>query len=478
MPNYQRVIHWFRRDLRLTDNTALSEALKAGKEVIPVYILSDWKRNHHWTGTGRQQFLTGCLESLSEDLESIGGRLIFRSGDAVNELKKLVKTTEAEAIYLNRDPDPYGIETEKRLLETCRSIGIELHGSKDVVLHEKDEVLTQSASPYRVYTPYSKTWMSLSKPDPAAKIKKFPKSKTLNELKSLSFDGIAHWSLKKTDTEIPEAGEKAARKRLKNAIESTVLTRYAQDRNTPALEATSGIGPDLRYGTLSPREIFSQSQKLLDDTRSKSERESIFTFQKQLAWREFFMAILGHYPEVLETDFNPKWRGLKWGDPDEDNKLERWQNGQTGFPIIDAGLRQLAATGTMHNRVRMIVAMFLTKDLHLHWKLGEAHFMRHLIDGEIANNNGGWQWSSGTGADAAPYFRIQNPWTQTERYDPDGTYIKKWIPELAEVSPKQFRKPAESSAPLSPDYPLPMVDHSEEREVTLDWFKQHKASSE
>jgi deoxyribodipyrimidine photo-lyase len=182
------------------------------------------------------------------------------------------------------------------------------------------------------------------------------------------------------------------------------------------------------------REVYHRAAESQRHASNDRERKSIFTFQKQLAWREFFMAILHHFPEVLETDFNPDWRGLAWDDPDHGDRLQRWKDGRTGFPIVDAGMRQLRETGYMHNRVRMITAMFLTKDLHLHWMLGESHFMQHLLDGEIANNNGGWQWSAGTGADAAPYFRIQNPWTQTATYDPEGRYIKRWVPELAKVA--------------------------------------------
>jgi deoxyribodipyrimidine photo-lyase len=199
-------------------------------------------------------------------------------------------------------------------------------------------------------------------------------------------------------------------------------------------------------------------------------KSSVSTFVKELAWREFYMAVLAHWPEVLETDFNPAFRNMSWDSPED--LIEAWQQGRTGFPIVDAGMRQLLATGWMHNRVRMIVSMFLTKDLHTHWRLGESFFMQHLVDGEIASNNGGWQWSAGTGADAAPYFRIQNPWTQTKRYDPDGAYIKRWVPELRDVPVAKFLEPP--THPLAPGYPLPIVDHSTERDRTLARFKKVK----
>ena len=470
----KRVIHWFRRDLRITDNSALVAASKAADEVVPVYILSDWKKQHHWTGPGRQEFLCDCLDSLSKNLNAIGSRLIIRKGNAMEALKRLIRESKAEAIYCNRDPDPFGKETEKKVAEVCREFGIDFFTFKDCVLHEPSEILTGKGTPYRVYTPYSKAWFDQKKPSVLPRVKDLGSTAETENLKSLGPPGIGHWKLSERIEMIPPAGEKAAMNRLKSAMKSGVITAYAEQRNLPATDGTSQVGPDLRYGTISPRQIFAATEKLLARTGNHSQRESIFTFQKQLAWREFFIAVLGYFPEVLETEFNSRWRNMEWDDPAENNKFEKWQLGETGFPIVDAGMRQLAAAGYMHNRVRMITAMFLTKDLHIHWRIGEAHFLRHLLDGEIASNNGGWQWSSGTGADAAPYFRIQNPWTQTERYDPDGIYIKKWIPELSEVDPKKFRKPAAPGTPLSPEYPLPIVDHAVERERTLERFNAHR----
>ena len=204
-------------------------------------------------------------------------------------------------------------------------------------------------------------------------------------------------------------------------------------------------------------------------------RVGIDIFIKELAWREFYFAILHHYPNVLDEEFNADWRGLPWDEPGD--HFEAWKEGRTGFPIVDAGMRELRETGFMHNRVRMITAMFLTKDLHIDWKQGESHFMQHLVDGEIASNNGGWQWSAGTGADAAPYFRIQNPWSQTARYDPAGGYIKRWIPELASVHPSLFMEAPKDGKPLAAGYPLPCVDHKTERERTLSIFKRHRGNN-
>jgi deoxyribodipyrimidine photo-lyase len=218
--------------------------------------------------------------------------------------------------------------------------------------------------------------------------------------------------------------------------------------------------------------VFASAHKSADEARDANVRRAAQTFINELAWREFYMQILWHFPEVLYQEFNPDYRGLPW-DHDE-ARFRRWCDGETGFPIVDAGMRQLNATGFMHNRVRMIVSMFLTKDLHIDWRWGERYFMQRLLDGEIASNNGGWQWSAGTGADAAPYFRIQNPWSQTKRFDPQGTYIKEWVPELRDADPKQLQSPPDGLFPLARTYPLPMVDHSEERQRTLEVFKKHR----
>jgi deoxyribodipyrimidine photolyase len=357
------VIHWFRRDLRLTDNTALNAAVKTGEPVIPVFILSDWKHEHRWTGAPRQEFLCGCLKSLAQNIEAAGGKLIIRRGEAAKELEKLARETKAGAIYFNRDPDPFGRTMEERV----RARGCPVHAFKDAVMHEANEVMTGAGGSFRVFTPYSRIRVELS-------------------------------------------------------------------ANSTAVE-----------------------------------RKSIHTYINELIWREFYMQILWHFPEVLEHEFNPKWRPLRWSEPGKD--FQRWCDGETGFPIVDAGMRELNQTGCMHNRARMITAMFLTKDLHIDWRAGERYFMQRLVDGEIASNNGGWQWSARTGADAAPYFRIQNPWSQTQRFDPEGKYIKQWVPELRDVDAARFMVPPADGASIAKNHPPPMVDHAVEREVTLEMFR-------
>ncbi len=464
-------IHWFRRDLRVLDNTALHHAARAHDAVIPIHILSDWKGSHAWTGPKRQHFLCGCLRSLDRNLRTIDGRLIIRTGDPIACLESLVKETGASAIHFNRDPDPHGKEVERRLAAKCGEWGVECHGWHDVTLHTPDEVLTKSGDPYRVYTPYSNNWLALDKAPPLPRPRKLDTHPTL---RSDDLPGVSHWGLEEPAADILKPGERAALDRLKAALDGP-LSSYAERRDVPSAAGTSRLSQDLRFGLVSIRTIYRKVEEARKASRSPETRRSLHTYIKELAWREFYMAILHHFPNVLEEEFNPDWRGLPWDEPD--GKFEAWKEGRTGFPLVDAGMRELRETGFMHNRLRMITAMFLTKDLHLDWRLGESFFMQHLVDGEIASNNGGWQWSAGTGADAAPYFRIQNPWSQSKRHDPKGEYIRRWVPELEKVPAEQLHEPPADDRPIADGYPLPCLDHKTERERTLRIFKKHKAES-
>ncbi len=461
-------IHWFRRDLRILDNSALHAAASSSERVLPVYIVSDWKGAHRWTGPKRQAFLCRSLESLAKNLETLQGRLVLRSGAADDALERLIVESGADALHFNRDPDRFGLAMEAKVEAMAQRLGIACHGHHDVTLHGPAEVLTQDGRPYRVYTPYSRNWLSLEKPQP------LPKPGLLNTpagVTSLPLPDNSHWGLQETDASLVEAGERAAHERLKAAVAGKIQN-YQLKRDLPAESGTTRLSQDLRFGLLSPRTVYAKAMKARAESTSESARTGIDTFIKELAWREFYMAILWHFPHVLENEFSPDWRGLAWQEPDEN--FEAWKQGRTGFPLVDAGIRELLATGHMHNRLRMIVAMFLTKDLHVDWRLGEQFFMQHLIDGEIASNNGGWQWSAGTGADAAPYFRIQNPWSQSKRHDPQGVYIKRWVPELEKVPAALLHEAPKDGRPLVPGYPLPCVDHAVERDRTLAMFKKHR----
>lgn len=457
-------IHWFRRDLRLTDNTALNAAARYD-EVVPVYIVSEWKKTHYWSGAPRQEFLCGSLASLAKNLEHKGGRLIVRQGSPEKVLEKLVRETGAEAITFNRDPDPFGREMEVKVA----ALGVKVISCKDHALHERDEVLTASGKPFQVFTPYARAWTRLDHPEPAKAVGRL---KVPKEVKSDALPTLATWGLS-SDAEIIEPGEAAARKRLGRFLDGPVL-EYAARRDIPSEEGTSRLSQDLRHGLLSIREVIARCREVAK--KHPARRHSVEVFVNELIWREFYMQVLWHHPDVLEHEMQEDYRQLKWRDYWRPEKkaggadFQRWCRGETGFPIVDAGMRQLDATGFMHNRVRMIVSMFLTKDLHIWWMHGESWFMRRLLDGEIASNNGGWQWSASTGTDAAPYFRIQNPWSQSKRFDLEGEYIKRWVPELRDVPATRLHQPPEE--PLAKGYPLPMVDHAVERDVALEMFRR------
>jgi deoxyribodipyrimidine photo-lyase len=458
----KRVIHWFRRDLRITDNTALSHAGQEADEIIPVYILSTWSKVHPWTGPNRQEFLCGCLDSLSKNLEAIGGRLILRAGDPVQELEKLVHETSAQAIYFNRGTDPYSVEIQQRLEKVGKKLQIQVFSHRDITIYEPNDVLSNEGRPFRIFTPYAKAWRQREKPSLSAKIGKLH---TPSPLSSLPLPTLNYWGLS-SEAKIIEPGEKAARKRLTDFLNGA-MPAYRDKRDFPGEGMTSRLSQDLRFGTISPRQVFWGCTEA-GQAASAAGRQSINSYVNELVWREFYMQILAHFPSVLERDFSDRFLPLQWDE--NDSAFQHWCEGWTGFPIVDAGMRELMATGFMQNRVRMIVAMFLTKDLHLHWKKGEQYFMQKLVDGDIAANNGGWQWCAGTGADAAPYFRMQNPWNQTKSYDPAGKYIKAWVPELRDVDPGRFMQPP--SDPLAKDYPMPVVDHARERLETLARFKR------
>ena len=467
-------IVWFRRDLRLTDHPALAAAAASGQPLIPLYIRSDWNGSHRWTGPIRQQFLCQSLASLDANLRSLGSRLVIRHGSrAANVLMKLARETGAGSLFFHRDPDPHGRSIEQTLAEECRNAGIECHALHDHWLVEPGTLLTGQGTPYRVFTPWYRAWEKLDKPQPRKRPRNLPPCP--KNIPSDPLPSLSDWNLSAPPDHpgILPGGEANARKRLSSAL-SGPIRRYAADRDTPHGQTTSRLSQDLRFGLLSPREVHARARQLADEAEDPAVRRSALVFLSELGWREFYFHILHHFPEVLDHEFNSDYRSLPW-ENDREN-LSRWQEGQTGFPIVDAAMRQLAATGFMHNRLRMITAMFLTKDLRIDWRHGERHFMQSLMDGEIAANNGGWQWSAGTGADAAPYFRIQNPWTQSKRHDPEARFIREWLPELRDMPAEALHEPPATGA-LHKSYPPPMVDHAREREKTLEWFKRHRAAA-
>ena len=443
-------LHWFRADLRLSDNTALHAAVSGADVVVPVFIFDRRILSAPDTGAPIVGFMIECLRSLQKNIDAAGGKLIFRHGIVEEEMEALLRETGAGALYFNRDYEPGSRKRDAAIEKLARSLGVEVHSFKDGVLHEPDEILKADGQPYRVFTAYSRVWRTQSKPAvlPAVKFRipggfKPPASLPLPTAKDLGF---------KTEITLPPAGERAARERLKQFADGDLL-HYASQRDFPARDATSRLSPHLRLGTLSPRTVLAAVVKA--EGQHPAARKETETFVNELIWRDFYRQILWHYPRAAGSCFKEEYDGLKW---ENDSRLfAAWREGRTGFPLVDAGMRQLNSTGWMHNRMRMIVAMFLTKDLLISWQWGERYFMQKLVDADLASNNGGWQWSASTGTDAQPYFRIFNPISQARKFDPEGVYIRRYVPDADTLA-----------------YPAPIVDHARQRVKALALFQAHE----
>ena len=467
---------WIRRDLRLADNQALAAALGHGPSVIPVFVLDPALLDSPYVGEKRLAFLFGGLRQLDEDLRRQGGRLIVRRGDPVQELAGLVEQAGAEAIYAEEDHSPYARQRDEKVGER-----LPLTLTPGLTVHPPDAVRKADGDPYVVYTPYSRSWKALPLPRPRDVLPAPESISVPRELSSLQVP-----SEPALPAEVPFApGEAPAHRRLEQFLEGDdpSIYRYASGRDRLDLDGTSRLSPYLCFGMISGRQAVVSALHAIETAPDDPGREGAEAWLNELIWREFYIAILHHFPEVRRGSFRAEYRNLHW-ENDED-AFRSWCQGRTGYPVVDAAMRQLLQTGWMHNRGRMIVASFLVKDLLIDWRWGERFFMQHLVDGDPAANNGGWQWSAGTGTDAAPYFRIFNPVLQGEKHDPDGNYIRRWVPELAVVPDKHLHSPWEMPSELQEevgcvigrDYPAPVIDHGWARKRTLEAFRQARERS-
>ena len=482
-----RVIHWFRNDLRIGDNTALAAACRQARALVPVFILDDALLSLHREAHPRLRFLYACLGDLAATLETAGSRLIIMRGAPQRCLPALARACKASLVTWNRDYGPYAKHRDRAVRDALEHDGVEVRTYKDRVVFEGSELRTIQGKAYSVYTPYQRAWWRRYRVDPPgiAPAPELPicivgvpadmPSMTLGR-DAVSSSGLsagnggvpadAPWmplgrDARMDTTVLPPGGSKPAHERL-DAFLGNAAHRYHIDRNLPAVAGTSRLSPYLRFGAISIRECVCAGLALAA-AEPEAERGAV-AWLNELVWREFFFAVLDAHPRVLKGEFRKTYTTLEW---DEDaDRLQAWRAGMTGYPIVDAGMRELAATGWMHNRARMIVASFLTKDLHIDWRAGERWFMRRLIDGDSASNNGGWQWAASTGADAQAYMRIFNPSLQGERFDPGGEYVRCWIPELEGLRGKAVHRPW--TAPLeSRAYPTPIVDHGRERLIAI-----------
>ena len=417
-------IFWYRRDLRLEDNTGLFEALNENENVLPIFIFDDSILDELPEDDARVNFIYESLSKINKQLNNHNASLQIFKGQIDEVWEKLVTTYDIQKVYSNKDYEPYAIKRDQKIKEFLNSKGIEMKTFKDQVIFEEDEIVKADGKPYTVFTPYKRKWLE-----------KFTKV-NLNLI--ANFDNFY-----KKIIDFPtlnQLGLKNSPLKVKNYSLKNVST-YSETRNFPNLDSTSYLSPHLRFGTISVRQI-------ITELKNKSE-----TFLSELIWREFFMQIIFHFPHVVTKNFRPKYDGIKWINNKED--YDNWCQGKTGYPLVDAGMRQLNETGYMHNRVRMVTAGFLCKHLLIDWRYGEAYFAKKLLDYELSSNNGNWQWAAGTGCDAAPYFRIFNPIEQLKKFDKTLTYTKKWVKDFDTL-----------------EYPKPIVDHKYARNRALEAYKK------
>lgn len=488
-----QIIHWFRRDLRLRDNPALSAAARdAGGSVIPVFILDDALLASPRTAAARVVFLLESLRELDAQLRERGSRLIIRRGRPAEVLPELAATAGAGALYYNRDYTPFARERDRAVARALGADGVTTRSFHDAAIVEPHELLTKSGRPYTVYTPYSRQWRAhvedgragpVGAPTELGSVPEAIASPPLPSADGLGFG---------TDQQLPPGGETAGRKRLATFLElhnDLGVRGYGEQRNLMALPATSRLSPYLHFGCVAARTCLGDALRLLDDQRLEigelepqsaipNLQSSVESWIGELAWRDFYTHILFHFPHVLRGAFKREYDGLPW--ENDERLFAAWREGRTGYPVVDAAMRQLRLEGWMHNRARMIVGSFLVKDLLIDWRWGERYFLQQLVDGDHAANNGGWQWVAGTGTDAQPYFRIFNPVSQGERFDPEGAYVRRYVPELAPVPTRYIHAPwtmppeqqRQCGVHIGRDYPPPIVDHSERRARAMAMYRR------
>jgi deoxyribodipyrimidine photo-lyase len=461
---------WIRRDLRLADNQALASALAAADQIVPVFVI-DPKLWDAQPATNRQAFLLAGLRQLDADLCARGSRLILRRGDPHEALAQLAAETGASAVCAERDYSPYAHRRDERV---ARDLPLRLVES--LTVHPPSAVLKSDGKPYTVFTPFSRAWKARTPPSPALVLSPPARMVTPPDIASEAWPSGS--GLPVSVPCLP--GQVQAQHRLDLFVnrDDPRIYRYGEGRNRLDEDGTSLLSPYLRFGMLSARQAAIAAYRAIESAPNAVARKSAETWLNELIWREFYVSILHHFPHVLDQAFRADLRAIPWRN--DEREFAAWRGGRTGYPVVDAALRQLAETGWMHNRARMIAASFLVKDLLIDWRWGERWFMQHLVDGDPASNNGGWQWTAGVGTDAAPYFRVFNPVLQGKKFDPQGGYVRRWLPELARVPLKFIHAPWEmpievqraAECVIGQHYPAPIVDHAQARERVLAAYRR------
>ena len=476
MPETAPTLLWFRRDLRLDDNPALAAAVERGGPVIPLFVLDDDDAGDWRPGGASRWWLHHALEDLAEALSKAGSPLILRRGKAADVIDAVLQETGADAVYWNRRYEPWATERDGRIKTALKKRDIEVQSFNGSLLYEPWEIVSKQGTPLKVFSPF---WRAVqAKGDPAAPL---AAPKTLRApTTATGSEGLDDWSLLPTRPDWAGGlratwtpGEAGAAERLERFLDEAVPD-YKAKRDIPGTAATSALSPHLHFGEISPRRIW-HAARLASEARSNEPMDrGTASFLSEICWREFSYNLLFHNPDLPEVSLKREFEDFPWRD--DPDGLTAWQRGRTGYPIVDAGMRELWHTGWMHNRVRMIAASFLIKDLLIHWREGEAWFWDTLVDADLANNAASWQWVAGCGADAAPYFRIFNPVLQGEKFDGDGAYVRRWVPELAKLPDAVIHKPweakpmelSEAGVTLGKTYPRPIVDHAGARKRALE----------
>jgi deoxyribodipyrimidine photo-lyase len=465
-------IVWFRRDLRISDNPALAAAAEADR-LVPVFCFETALLRGRHASPSRNAYLLASLRELDESLRHAGSRLHYRSGDPAVELAALAAECGADRTHVNRDHTAYARSRDRRVRAALAALGCELVGHDGLTCAEIGAIKSGAGGPYRVFTPFSRAWEGADRRALAARPRRLPGPGQLPIGRPPAAAAVAVDAAAKRIAAAGGPGEREAGRLMREAVESA--DSYPEVRNDAGADATTHLSPALHFGTVSARELES---KLIAKRSPGAD-----ALRRQLAWRDFWLHVIRFNPGNREEEFDPRFRRMPWRW--EPETLEAWKLGRTGVPWIDAGMRQLLAQGWMHNRVRMAVAAYLTKNLLIDWREGEAHFMRHLLDGDEAQNNGNWQWSASVGADAQPYFRVFNPVRQQRRFDPDGVYVRRWVPEIAALPDGHLAAPwdapaevqADAGCLIGVDYPAPLVDLGSSRGEAIERFRAQREES-
>ena len=479
----QRILWWLRRDLRVQDNLTLHQALQNAAAVIPVFVLDAQLWRSEKLAPARKQFLLESLVELDAQLRKRGSYLIVREGDAARELVHLARETQADAVYFHADYTPYARKRDTRVMAALDAAGIDYAAFNDIYLADPNQVLKDDGTPYTVFTRYRMRFeQNVAVPA------RYALNQNLNTPPHISSLDVQNL-ITARNSNYARGGATVGMQLAHDFISrQNGLAAYGESRNDMAADATSHLSPHLHFGTVSVRELirlareaFSESSARRKQVSARTSSENAKVWIDEIVWREFFNHVLYHFPRAAHSAFRAEYANLNWDNDAE--FFQAWCEGRTGYPIVDAGMRQLRETGWMHNRARMITASFLTKDLLADWRMGEKFFMQNLIDGDMASNNGGWQWAAGTGTDAQPYFRIFNPMLQGARFDPTGAYVRRHVPELAKVPVEYIHAPWEMphavmtriGFQLGRDYPKPIVVHATQRERALALYKHTDA---